>query len=158
MLCIFRLQISGKRWLIEHTLQLPSSKKSAIVFRLVYLHLTLTNYAVEKSRSFAIRFRKFVNWAMVVLCPMSASMLPFLGEMQRIAFRLMLSSCVCVCVCVCEWCVCVYVCVCVCLWVCVCVYVYIYVCVCICVCMCEYVCVCEYRENRHTAPIIQNGG
>ena len=25
----------------------------------------------------------------------------FLGEMQRIAFRLMLSSCVCVCVCVC---------------------------------------------------------
>ena len=24
-----------------------------------------------------------------------------LGEMQRIAFRLMLSSCVCVCVCVC---------------------------------------------------------
>ena len=25
----------------------------------------------------------------------------FLGEMQRIAFRLMLSSCVCVCLCVC---------------------------------------------------------
>ena len=26
---------------------------------------------------------------------------PFLGEMQRIAFRLMLSSCVCMCLCVC---------------------------------------------------------
>ena len=37
----------------------------------------------------------------------------FLGEKQRIAFRLMLSSCVCVCVCVCVsvyLCVCVYVC------------------------------------------------
>ena len=33
----------------------------------------------------------------------------FLGEMQRIAFRLTLSSCVCVCVCVCVF-VCVYVC------------------------------------------------
>ena len=33
----------------------------------------------------------------------------FLGEMQRIAFRLMLSSCVCVCVCVCV-CLCVSVC------------------------------------------------
>ena len=41
---------------------------------------------------------KFENWAMVVLRPMSAAMLPFLGEMQRIAFHLMLSSCVCVCV------------------------------------------------------------
>ena len=35
---------------------------------------------------------------------------PFLGEMQRIAFRLMLSSCVCVCVCVCL-CVCLGLCV-----------------------------------------------
>ena len=40
--------------------------------------------------------------------------LQFLGEMQRIAFRLMLSSCVCsVCLSVCV-CVCVFVCVCVC--------------------------------------------
>ena len=42
-------------------------------------------------------------------CPIS--ILPFLGEMQRIAFRLMLSSYVCVCLFVCV-CVCVYVCVC----------------------------------------------
>ena len=35
----------------------------------------------------------------------------FLDEMQRIAFRLMLSSCVCVCLCVCV-CVCLSVCVC----------------------------------------------
>ena len=33
----------------------------------------------------------------------------FLGEMKRIAFRLMPSSCVCVCLCVCVCvCVCVY--------------------------------------------------
>ena len=35
----------------------------------------------------------------------------FLGEMQRIAFRLMLSSCMCVCVCLCAFvslCLCVY--------------------------------------------------
>ena len=32
---------------------------------------------------------------------MSSRSSPFLGEMQRIAFRLMLSSCVCVCVRVC---------------------------------------------------------
>ena len=44
--------------------------------------------------------------------------LSFLGEMQRIAFRLMLSSCVCVCMCVCV-CVCVCVSVCVCVWMCV---------------------------------------
>ena len=31
-----------------------------------------------------------------------------LGEMQRIVFRLMLSSCVCVCVCLCCLSVCVY--------------------------------------------------
>ena len=43
------------------------------------------------------------------------TVVPFLGKMQYIAFRLMLSSCVCVCVCVCA-CVraCVRACVCVC--------------------------------------------
>ena len=37
---------------------------------------------------------------------MYALAMSFLGEMQRIAFRLMLSSCVCVCVCL-PVCVCV---------------------------------------------------
>ena len=36
---------------------------------------------------------------------------PFLSEMQRIAFRFMISSCVSVCLCVCV-CVCVCLCVC----------------------------------------------
>ena len=43
-------------------------------------------------------------------CLLSTKM--FLGEIQRIALRLMLSSCVCVCVCLCV-CVCVSDCVCV---------------------------------------------
>ena len=67
MLCIFRLQISRKRWLIEHTLHLLSSRKSAVAFRLAYLYLTLTNYASEKSRSFNIRFRKIRKLRHVVL-------------------------------------------------------------------------------------------
>ena len=46
----------------------------------------------------------------------------FFSEMQRIAFRHMLSSCVCLCLCIC-------VCVCVCVWLCVC------MCVCARVCM-----------------------
>ena len=59
----------------------------------------------------------------------------FLGEIQSIAFRLLLSSCVCVCVCVC---VCACVCLCVCVCVCVCVW------VCVCVCVCRF---CESQEN-----------
>ena len=54
----------------------------------------------------------------------------FLGEIQRIVFRLMLSSYVCVCLCV-------YMCVCVCVCVCV-------VCVCVCVCVCMCVCVSRF--------------
>ena len=46
----------------------------------------------------------------------------FLGEMQRNAFRLMLSSLVCVCVCVG---------------------------VCVCECVCEYVCVCVWKYFTH---------
>ena len=46
------------------------------------------------------------NWN----CLVSHYLKPFLGELQRIAFRLMLSSsCMCVCVCLCvSVCVCVY--------------------------------------------------
>ena len=55
----------------------------------------------------------------------------FVGEMQRIAFRFMLSSCVCLCVCVCVR-------VCVCMCVCVCVRAGVRACVraCVCVCVC----------------------
>ena len=64
--CIFQLQIKRKWWLIEHTLKFPSNRKSAIVFRLEYLHLNLVNFTVEKSRSFAIRLQKnFENWVML---------------------------------------------------------------------------------------------
>ena len=73
----------------------------------------------------------------------------FLGEMQRIAFRFMLSSWVCVRVCACvHACVreCVRACVCVCVCVCVC------LCVCVCVCLCVCVCVCRVC-GRHRKTV-----
>ena len=62
----------------------------------------------------------------------------FLGEMQRIAFRLMPSSCVCVCLCVCVY---VFGCLCVCVSVCVCVFVSV------CVSLCVYAAFVDARKT-----------
>ena len=70
-----------------------------------------------------------------------------LGEMQRIAFRLMPSSCVCVCLCVCVF-VCVCVCGCVGVRVCGC------VCVCLSACVCVSVCVCVYAAFVHLRKMV----
>ena len=84
-----------------------ANRKSAFVFRLVYLHLTLTNYAGEKPRSFAIRFRKMRK--------LSHGCITLYVSVYAAIFRRNATHCnssyaivVCVCVCVClSVCVCV---------------------------------------------------
>ena len=76
-----------------------------IIINIIYYYKTFIRYTKQMQRNEDSKVwveNVQLSWSQNDV-NMNARDVLFLGEMQRIAFRLMLSSCVCVCVCVCVY-------------------------------------------------------